>query len=581
MSDAAVRDGPGEAADNSSESTPDELAELRDLLLAPEQVQLGELQERLDSPARFANDVSRVLPSAFSISLNRDDKLADSLMPTVETAIAVSVKNNPQRLVDAIFPVMGPAIRKAIANAFGEMVQSLNQTLDHSLSIRGLKWRLEALRTGKSFAEVVLSHTLLYRVEQVFLIHRQTGLLLQHVEAGSIEAHDADLVSGMLTAIQDFVHDSFGGDRDESLDSIEMGDLTVWVERGPQAVLATVIRGNAPLEFHRTMQDALDAVHVEQRDELENFSGDAAPFVASRPHLENCLQSQTETRSERGRPSPILIVALTLIVLAIGVWLFFSIRADRRWNSYLSRLNQEPGLVVVSAARQGGKYRLVGLRDPLAADPEAILKTSSIDPKDIDARWESYQASDPDIVLARMKRLLEPPATVSLSIENGALVARGSASQDWIRSARKIAEMMPSVARFIDDDLIDTDLARAQIELLRQSLEQRAIRFAVGSSEITIDQRNEIAIAALEIRKLTAFSSSLGETAKIEIWGHADQSGSSELNERLIASRAAEVSKALIAAGIPENAMEIIDASVSGSSKEFTRSTNFKLKLQK
>ena len=38
---------------------------------------------------------------------------------------------------------------------------------------------------GKSFAEVVLLNTLRYRVEQVFLIHAESGLLLQHVTGGS------------------------------------------------------------------------------------------------------------------------------------------------------------------------------------------------------------------------------------------------------------------------------------------------------------------------------------------------------------------------------------------------------------
>ncbi len=232
MIDAAVREGPDEAEDNSGDSTTDELAELRGLLLAPEQTQLIDLQERLDNPARYAEDVSRVLPDAFALSSSRSNKLTNLLMPTVESAIGVSVKKNPQRLVDAIFPVMGPAIRRAIAAAFSEMVQSLNQSLEYSISIKGLKWRLEALRTGKSFAEVVLSHTLLYRVEQVFLIHRETGLLLQHVEAGVAAVQDVDLVSGMLTAIQDFVHDSFGAERSDALDSMQVGELTVWIERG-------------------------------------------------------------------------------------------------------------------------------------------------------------------------------------------------------------------------------------------------------------------------------------------------------------------------------------------------------------
>ena len=262
MIDAAVQEGPDEAADNSSDPTIDDLSELRGLLLAPEQIQLSKLQERLDDPARRADDVSRVLPSALTLSLNRDNKFASALMPTVEEAIGVSVKKNPQRLVDAIFPVMGPAIRKSIANAFSEMVQSLNQTLEYSVSLKGLKWRLEALRTGKSFAEVVLSHTLLYRVEQVFLIHRESGLLLQHVEAGAAAVQDVDLVSGMLTAIQDFVHDSFGAEKSDALDSMQVGELTVWIERGSQAVLAAVFRGNAPGELRRLMQDALDSIHT-------------------------------------------------------------------------------------------------------------------------------------------------------------------------------------------------------------------------------------------------------------------------------------------------------------------------------
>lgn len=578
MRDAAVRDGPDEAKDNSSDSTTDELSELRDLLLAPEQVRLSDLQERLDNPARFANDVSRVLPAAFTLSLNRDEKLANSLMPTVESAIAVSVKKNPQRLVDAIFPVMGPAIRKAIANAFSEMVQTLNQTLEHSVSLRGLKWRLEAVRTGRSFAEVVLSHTLLYRVEQVFLIHRHTGLLLQHVEAGSATVQDADMVSGMLTAIQDFVHDSFGAERSDSLDSMQVGELTVWIERSPEVVLAAVIRGNAPIEFRRVMQDALDAIQVEQQDAIENFAGDSASFAATRAHLERCLQSQTESPLRKS-PSPLLIVAVVLIVAAVAVWLFFSIRESRRWNDYLTRLNAEPGLIVVSAEKRGGQYHITGLRDPLAVDPAALLPASKIDARDVVARWEAYQASNPELVLARMTRLLEPPPTVSLSVENGALVARGSAEGDWIKAARKVVAMMPSVTRFSDEDLIDLDLARNEMESARLSLEQRSVRFAVGSSEVAADQNEEIRRAGSEIQRLVLLAQSLGEQVRVEVWGHADQSGSQDLNDRLIAARAEQVRTALLSAGVRETALDIADAKASGKSREYTRSTTFKVRM--
>src|SRR4029078_12088820 len=121
-----------------------------------------------------------------------------------------AVKRDPQAVADAIFPVMAPAIRQAIATTFNQLIQSLDRSLEHSLSLKGLKWRLEAFRTGKSFAEVVLYHTLLFRVEYVFLIHRETGLLLQHVSRDGGEGKNAEIIAGMMTAIksawQDLLH---------------------------------------------------------------------------------------------------------------------------------------------------------------------------------------------------------------------------------------------------------------------------------------------------------------------------------------------------------------------------------------
>jgi OOP family OmpA-OmpF porin len=577
MINAAVHEGPDEAEDNSGDSTSDELGELRGLLLAPEQIKLDNLQERLDNPARYAADVSRALPRAIALSASSD--LTNALMPSVEAAIGVSVKKNPQRLVDAIFPVMGPAIRKAIANAFREMVQSLNQTLEYSVSLKGLKWRLEALRTGKSFAEVVISHTLLYRVEQVFLIHRETGLLLQHVQAGDAGVQDADLVSGMLTAIQDFVHDSFGpGPGDSALDSMEVGEFMVWVERGSQAVLAAVVRGTAPNEFRRLMQDVLDGIHVEQRDAFEAFSGDSAPFAASHPQLESCLQMQTEAVS-RKRPSPVLLAALGLLALALGLWLFFSIRESRRWNDYLGRLRSEPGLVVVSAEKHGGKYHIIGLRDPMAVDPAALLPGSKIDPRDIAARWEPYQTAHPDFVLARANRLLEPPTTVSLSVEDGALVAQGSARQDWINAARAITKMMPGVSSFNADALVDIDTAQNEFGAVAQRIEQHAIHFGLGSAELAPDQSNELKGVMAEIQRLDVLARSLGTPYRVEVWGHADQSGSQELNDRLIAARAGQVMSALVALGAKQTELEIADPKASSKLREYTRTATFKVKL--
>ena len=149
------------AGDGAPAAAPDELGRLRRLMFAAELDKLAEIDRRLSDPAVRAEELGTVL----------------------DEALAVSIRKNRTRIAEALAPTMGPAIRRAIAETLRTMVESFNQVLQHSLSARALRWRVEAWRTGRPFAEVVLSHSLVYRVEQVYLVHRDTGLLLHHVAA--------------------------------------------------------------------------------------------------------------------------------------------------------------------------------------------------------------------------------------------------------------------------------------------------------------------------------------------------------------------------------------------------------------
>ena len=207
----------------------DRLAELRTLLLGPERTQLVRLRERIEDPARRAGDLSEVLPEAIERRARTDSRLGQALGPLMEDAIRTSVRRNPAPLAAAIFPIIGPAIRRAINAALDEMIQSLNEALNHTFSLRGLRWRWEAIRTGTSFGEVVLRHSLIFRVEEILLIHRETGLLLQHVGVDPSKEESRDMVAGMLTAIQDFARDSFSSAAGDTLETMQLGELTVWI----------------------------------------------------------------------------------------------------------------------------------------------------------------------------------------------------------------------------------------------------------------------------------------------------------------------------------------------------------------
>lgn len=529
------------AAARSDESPPDahetptaKFAELRTLLVGPEQRQLRALQTRLDDPVTHAREVSRVLPAAVELG-TKDPQLKRALAPTIEETISSSVRRNPQPLADALFPIIGPAIRKAIAATLSGMLESLNTTLEHSLSWRSLRWRLDARRTGKSFAEIVLLNTLVYRVEQVFLIHQPSGLLLQHLSTAGTETQDGDMVSGMLSAIRDFVRDSFHVSGEESVQTLQVGELSVWIEQGPHAMVAAVIRGTAPPDLRVALQQAIEGVHAQYSDLLESFDGEAAKFEGARPLLEACLRQQYRTR-ERGRVTPAIWIVVAILVFALGLWIVVSLRARGRWQGYLDALRGEPGIVVVSATREGGRYVVNGLRDPLARDPASLLPAHGLRTADVMGRWELYQALHPSLVLARARQLLKPPPGAHLQFADGVLSATGAASLAWLETAMRIAPAVPGVTRFDA-----TALVEAEARTVAAAIEGAALLFVKGTASLAAGGEQVVRDQLDRLRSLDAVGRIGDRTFAVELVGEADSDGAPETNLPLSQQRAARV----------------------------------------
>ncbi len=422
------------------------LDELRALLLKPEQQRLEQLNQRLDDPVLHARDVSGVLPEALVLCVRKDNRLATALEPTVEQLLRASVKRDVRTFADALFPVMGPAIRKSIAETLRGMLQSLNEALEHSFSWRGLKWRLESLRSGRSFSEIVLLHSLVYRVEQLFLIHPESGVLLQHLSIDQELHQDAELVSGMLTAIQDFSRDSFDMADEDPLHSIQIADLTVWVEQGPELILAGAIRGNPPEELRQLFRSTLEDIHLTEAQAIADFSGDSSAFEGALPLLESCLRSQRRERSRR--LSPLLWVFLAALLAALGWWLFDDWRTQRQWDDYLQRLRSEPGIVIAATDEHDGVHQLRGLRDPMARSPRELLEGTGVAPQRVEDLLQPYQALIPRFILARARRILAPPEGLKLELEGARLVARGQAPIAWLQEVSRLALVLPGIKEF-------------------------------------------------------------------------------------------------------------------------------------
>ncbi len=289
------------------------LDQLRELLLHSDRREIEELRARVDAlddldtrveveklkarvreleaergrPQRTER-VSEVLPAAIQRRRSTNNDLTNALRPDVEKALHESIRRDPEVMAEALYPVMGPTIRKLIVSLFS----------------------FDQMRPGAK-----------YRISNAYLIERRTSLPLA-VHAPGDDTFEADMVSGMMEALRSFVQDAFEADELDGLRDLSVGEVNLWVEWGPRAVLAVVVRGQPPDTLRVEMQETLEGFHRDYESELQSFAGDSSPFEP----VEDQLGELTQRLTAMGAPStvkrllPLVVLLVVVAAVAALIW---------------------------------------------------------------------------------------------------------------------------------------------------------------------------------------------------------------------------------------------------------------------
>ncbi|BDC52528.1 hypothetical protein F183_A48430 [Bryobacterales bacterium F-183] len=474
-------------------SSAEEYQRLRRILIGRDLDELEMLRARLDEPELRSEETSRILPRAVDLSANSSTQLRRSMQPVVEEGLRTFGRRDPQGFSDVLFPVIGPAVRKAVASSMQALIDGLSRTLEQSFSLKSVQWRLEAIRTGKSYGEIVLLRSALFRVEQAFLIHRDTGILIEHRTTDPAMARDAGLVSSMLTAIRDFVLDSFKVASGDELETVQFGELSIWIQGGPRALLACAVRGSAPTSLREVMQENLERIHFTHYEALEQFRGDVSRFSETRQYLDACMlgRAADSVRSRKVPWKPLLWTA-ALLLAGFAYWSWFD---AQRWNTFLSRLSSQPGITVTESRRSfwGGTYRVAGLRDPLALEPASLLEGTGLNPANIVQRWDAHLSLDPTFAMRRA------------------------------------------------------------LEQLERDLSRTVLRFETG--KYVMGNEEDVEDAAAEIRRYLDLAEKTNRVGHIAVVGSADPLGPTDANRELSRRRAEWVRQRLIQMQVPAGAL--------------------------
>ena len=550
-----------------------DLEQLKELLFGAEKQALDSIAERVERREVRTADVADVLPEAIYQSHRKDRELVDSLSEPVGECLQQAFHDDPQTYGDALYPVMGPAIRKSITHALRNFAQQINTAVEHSISPRGLKWRWQASRAGVPFGEFLLQKTLQYRVEQAYLISRENGLLISHVHHESAKIKDSDAVSAMFTAIQDFVKESFSPDRTGRLESADMGEFTLWAVHGPHALLVCVIRGVPPKKLRGDLSAILERLHFRFGDAIREYKGDTSTVPDVDQDLQRCLRFEAQHEPEDGGRSPLFWVVLLGIIglAAVAFFAYQKFLIDRQIEILSAALEAEPGIHITDIQHDDGTIVLRGLRDPLSATVIDVATRIGIDADTLDTSLQPFQSLEPAIIETRVEQMFGDGADVTFSVTDESLTVSGEASMAWRREFMAEAGQIAGIRTIDTSGLDDTTLAELRSRVVE--LDNRSFRFTDGTqfAEDDVDALRQHAVALAE---LSSDAKTAGYALNVTVIGATDAIGSTTTNLPLAERRAQAVAEVLIEAGlttsfgqpdVPENAE---DAEASASQRQ-------------
>jgi hypothetical protein len=448
-----------------------------------------------------------------------------------------------------LFPVIGPAIRKAIAEALRNLVTDMNSAIESSFTPRGLRWRIQAWRSGVPYAQIVLKHTLSYRIDHVFLIERGSGLVLDRESAPHLPELDADAIAGMLTAIGEFVRDSVDRDGRSTLDSARIGEHLLWVVEGPRANLACFIHGVPPAGLHALLEQRLEEIHAELGD-IENASPDAAWRRLLRPD-ELMRDAGSQERSIRAAPSRWPLLLVLLVALGLAVWVIGGHeRENGRIENLRARLSAHPGFVLTAIERTADGVTVRGLLDP-DAEP---LDSSSADAAATRVKMDTvgYVSTDDAIVARRVRRLLTVPPSVTVGVTDGVLSLGGHAASAWVDAARERAAWIAGVrgVQFaVTPEAAAATIARQQLDALAGRIQSRRITFLrdvepADGADAVLDE------LVRDATRAQALATDAGVGIEWTAVGTNDDPGSDAINARVRTLRARWLAEALGLRGV-------------------------------
>jgi outer membrane protein OmpA-like peptidoglycan-associated protein len=495
---------------------------LRALLLGDSFARLDSIETQARRVDAYVGDKSRleaavadILVEAFhKAEVTRHKELASAVAPLVVAAIQSEIRNSKDMMVEALYPITGRLVTAAVANAFRDLADSLNQRIDAMVSADVWRLRLRALATGRSLAEVALAEADSAKVKRALLLERGSGRVLAAWPRETQGDDHDELTSGLIAAITEFATTVYA-DRGGELRMLDLGSSHVFLRASARVIAAAEFAGKLSRARERRLDEAfLKIVEAHEKDEQ----------TPSAPALGDELgEALKEGPARPASKTPLIVFGC--VVAALALWAAYgpatrALRDYRISKAYAEALKAHPGL---------GNF-------PLTL--EIVLRGLSADD------------SEPQALLDAIA-----PAALPYRVERDVktVAATESVREESLRAQARLARLQSE----LEQSTASLDRLRAELDAAPLRLRRLIDHFAVffTEQETLVDP----AAANAGLDELARLLKSSDE--ELRVVGYADEVGTAASNRAVSRRRAEKVVAMLAERGVARDKLAIVPRS--------------------
>ncbi len=476
------------------------------------------------------------------IRLDRD-AISLALGSEMGKAIKAQIELEKDAMVDALYPVIGNTISKYL----GEELARINQKVENVLSPEGISRKIRAKMRGISEAELIWQESILCRVRAIFLIQKDSGLVICEIQPNQKHSLESDLVAGMLTAIRSFANDCIISGSE--LSEIDYGNFQILLEAAGYCYIAVVINGQPKPQFRDHIRETLGHIVMRYGNIIENYDGDPSTIPTSiNLLLKELTVIETEANTEGRNKSFTALFCLGGILLASMLlpWATFKYRAVER-----ERITQEVAMQLDS----NPELSVYRLQSQVEQDKITIKgKVPSNYLRNVAQEIVTPIATDSKLNLDNQIIAVVVPRDPSVTSQEVTRVTNLLNELPGVGVTSNYEDNIVTVTGFILDTVSSQTVTSAFSAI--PGVEQ--VIFTVNSELPTLEKRiyfdsqvSEFDKSA-EANKIKSIKQFLDQypSLNLKIIGHTDRQGSTSINQKLALERANNVYQEAIALGI-------------------------------